>query len=660
MAAQGQSFFQASGDDGVFYTQNQNDEQYADDTNITLVGGTTLSTTGPGGAWSSETVWNAYSNGEGAGGSGGGTNFNGYVIPTWQQGISMTANHGSTTLRNVPDVALVADNVFVEATNTPYSAEGTSCGAPLWAAFTAMINQQALAQGDTVVGFINPAIYAIGKGANYASDFHDITTGNNTNTTIGYQFFATAGYDLCSGWGTPNGANLINALAHLTNWTIAPTTGFSATGWVGGPFKTNSQSYLISNPSRSSIQWSLINTSSWLSASAINGTIAAGGATKITVSFNSAANAIIPGTYNATVMFTNTTSRLFQNMSFTLQVNEALVITPGTGFTAYAAEGGPFTVTSLAFLLTNSGSVSFNWQVTSLPSWLDLSTFSGTLAGSATAMVNATLNANAFNLTAGSYPGAVLFTDEKTSVVRTKTFSLSIGESIVTNGGFETGNFTGWTLTLTTNGIGALVDNGTKTGIKPHSGTYFAALGQQYARGYVSQTLPTIANQSYLLSLWFNSPNVTALSQAEQAGVTSNTPNKFIVYWNSTILFGGTNMLPTSGWTNLQFIVTAASSNTVLQFSDRDDPWYLGLDDVNVWPIPNPNIRSFAVPMNGNALSLTWDSLTNMAYEVQYSTNLASTNWLNLNTYLASGPTLSVTNLIGTNPAAFYRVLQLP
>jgi uncharacterized repeat protein (TIGR01451 family) len=63
------------------------------------------------------------------------------------------------------------------------------------------------------MGIVNPAIYAIGKSsANYASSFHDITTGNNFSDVSPNQFSAVPGYDLCTGWGTPNGSNLINAL----------------------------------------------------------------------------------------------------------------------------------------------------------------------------------------------------------------------------------------------------------------------------------------------------------------------------------------------------------------------------------------------------------------------------------------------------------------
>ncbi|MEY2427778.1 MAG: hypothetical protein QOJ40_663, partial [Verrucomicrobiota bacterium] len=206
MASQGQSFFNASGDSDAFTAAVPFP---SDSTNITQVGGTTLTTSGPGGSYVSETVWNR---GGGVGSSGGVSTY--YHIPSWQLGISMAANLGSTTFRNIPDVALTGENVYVTYNNGGSGAfGGTSCAAPLWAGFLALVNQQAVLNSKPSAGFINPAIYAIGKGGNYASAFHDTTTGNNFRNGSPNKFPAVAGYDLCTGWGTPMGANLINALA---------------------------------------------------------------------------------------------------------------------------------------------------------------------------------------------------------------------------------------------------------------------------------------------------------------------------------------------------------------------------------------------------------------------------------------------------------------
>ena len=203
-AAQGQSFFNASGDSDAWVGPIPSP---CDDPYITIVGGTTL-TTATNKAWSAETVWNW---GGGTGGGGGISTV--YPIPSWQSTVNMTANQGSTTKRNIPDVALTADNVYVlygGGLNGAFG--GTSCASPLWAGFCALVNQQAAAGGALPMGFLNPALYTIGQGANYASCFHDIKTGDNTWFGSPNLFYATNGYDLCTGWGTPNGVNLINAL----------------------------------------------------------------------------------------------------------------------------------------------------------------------------------------------------------------------------------------------------------------------------------------------------------------------------------------------------------------------------------------------------------------------------------------------------------------
>jgi hypothetical protein len=210
-AAQGQCMFQASGDDGT------NILPPSDDPRVVVVGGTTLSTTGPGGAWVSETTWNWYTVGIGPHASGGGIS-QAYALPTWQQGLSTTSNQGSKLLRNLPDVAMSADDIWLRWNNgSTDNVGGTSAAAPLWAGFMALVNQQALKNGKPLVGFANPSLYALGKTAEYGLAFHDVTTGNNSTPTGSSQFPAVTGYDLCTGWGTPAGQRLINDLAGVPN-----------------------------------------------------------------------------------------------------------------------------------------------------------------------------------------------------------------------------------------------------------------------------------------------------------------------------------------------------------------------------------------------------------------------------------------------------------
>jgi kumamolisin len=194
MVAQGQAFFQASGDNGA-YTDGIMPP--ADVPNLTTVGGTMLIMAASGGAWQSETTWS---------GSGGGVSTF-FPTPSYQQTVNAAAAGGSATMRNIPDVAMVSAQIFLFANNGQgLQIGGTSASTPLWAGFMALANQQAAANETPPIGFANPALYAIGAGATYQSDLHDITTGDNGG------FNALPGYDLATGWGSPAGQPLINRL----------------------------------------------------------------------------------------------------------------------------------------------------------------------------------------------------------------------------------------------------------------------------------------------------------------------------------------------------------------------------------------------------------------------------------------------------------------
>src|SRR5215469_8449409 len=203
MASQGQTFFEAAGDSGAWRGTNTwwpMESQY-----VICVGGTDLTTTGPGGAWKSETVWAQ---------GGGGISPDDVPIPAWQQysGVITKANEGSTSFRNGPDVSANSNFTFYVCADqqglsgcTANNYGGTSFAAPMWAGYIALANQQAASGGDPAPGVIDPAVYLVGLGSQYSNDFHDITSGSNG-------FPATPGYDLGTGWGSPNQSGLISAL----------------------------------------------------------------------------------------------------------------------------------------------------------------------------------------------------------------------------------------------------------------------------------------------------------------------------------------------------------------------------------------------------------------------------------------------------------------
>ncbi|HTR53573.1 MAG TPA: protease pro-enzyme activation domain-containing protein [Kofleriaceae bacterium] len=206
MAAQGQNFFAASGDASTWSSRNE--AWPADAAYVVSVGGTDLTTTGAGGAWASETAWSD---------SGGGITPDSIAIPSWQTAAAGTCNSAglgcSKTLRNGPDVSANANFTFYvcadQTTCTANEYGGTSFAAPMWAGYLALANQQAAANGDSI-GFLDPILYPAAAGSSYGTLFHDITSGTSGSYKAG------TGYDLVTGWGSPNTTGLINLLAGST------------------------------------------------------------------------------------------------------------------------------------------------------------------------------------------------------------------------------------------------------------------------------------------------------------------------------------------------------------------------------------------------------------------------------------------------------------
>lgn len=219
MAAQGQTFFVASGD-WKYWTKSS--EHYPDSNpSVVSVGGTALETTAPGGSYVTEKGW-TYS---GGGIAGPNTNYT-YAIPSWQQytGVVTAENQASNTYRNGPDVAMEGNtSLLCNAGVCTEGHGGTSYAAPRWAGYMALINQQSVANGNGYLGTIHSTIYQIGVGENYNTNFNDVIGGNNG-------FPAVTGYDLVTGWGSPKPA-LINTLAG------SPPNGMCGTA-VNAPIPT--------------------------------------------------------------------------------------------------------------------------------------------------------------------------------------------------------------------------------------------------------------------------------------------------------------------------------------------------------------------------------------------------------------------------------------
>ena len=236
-AAEGISVFVSAGDQGAYgrlvldgyIAPSQNAEDPAAQPFVTSVGGTTMFLFDQQDFL--ETVWNELGANDSA--TGGGVS-QVWSIPSYQltsDGTSVaTANGGSPSMRNVPDVAAVADpytpvDVYTSDTSeVPYAGffgiGGTSASAPIWTGFSGVINQNRAEAGEAPLGFANPLFYNLGEDSSLLFQFHDVLDGTNGNPNLfdGVGgFFAGVGYDNTTGFGSIYGSIL------LPNLVAVPT-----------------------------------------------------------------------------------------------------------------------------------------------------------------------------------------------------------------------------------------------------------------------------------------------------------------------------------------------------------------------------------------------------------------------------------------------------
>ena len=416
-AAQGQNMFVASGDAGAYTGSNATDESYpAESVYVVAVGGTDLTTSGPGGSWVSETAWPD---------SSGGPSDNGFAIPSWQSGVANSSNGASTTIRNLPDVAAEGnfDNYLCDNGSCSGGWGGTSFAAPRWAGFLALINQQVVASGGSTLGFINPAVYTIGKGASYTSDFHDITSGNNNNGK-GKSYNAVVGYDLVTGWGSPNGQNLINALGGATtpSFTLSDSPS-SVTITQGGAGGTSTITVTDLGGFSGSVTLAASGLPSGVTA------VFSPNPTSTTSTLTLTASATAT-TGTATVTITGTSASLMATTTLALTVNAA-----GTPNFTISASPSSLTVTqgsngtsTITITSQNSFSSATTLTATGLPSGVTAAFSPNPVTPPANGSVNSTLTLTA-SATATTGTATVTVTGTSGTLTHNATIALTVNSS---------------------------------------------------------------------------------------------------------------------------------------------------------------------------------------------------------------------------------------
>jgi subtilase family serine protease len=278
-AAQGQTFFDSSGDAGSSMCfQNSGGAQ----TQLSVidpgaqpfatgVGGTTLFTTSDAaegcpnssqacvyrpGDPPVEGVWNDGVSGGKASGTGGGISTQ-WTMPQYQSGApaalgvvnsnsSATPCSGHTFCREVPDISADGDpqSGYVVFSNGAWTVTGgTSASAPLWGALVALANASSTCRGFTL-GFVNPALYQL-AGTSYLTNFTDVqrpspitSAANNDALGVnGGKFPITANYDMTTGIGSPIASTLVSSLCSLRApvYTVSLANPGTQTAVVGNP-----------------------------------------------------------------------------------------------------------------------------------------------------------------------------------------------------------------------------------------------------------------------------------------------------------------------------------------------------------------------------------------------------------------------------------------
>jgi subtilase family serine protease len=324
-------------------------------------------------------------------------------------------------LRNGPDVSANANFSFYtcadQTTCLAGSYGGTSFAAPIWAGYIALVNQQLVANGQPTIGFINPTIYSQNVTSSYAADFHDITSGSSGS------YSATTGYDLVTGWGSPN-SGLLGALAGSTTPTPAFTIAASPTAVsvVVGNSGSSTITTTVSGGFSSAVALSASGAPSGVTVGFSPASIAAPGSGTSTVTL-AVASTTAPGTYPITV--TGTGGGITHTATVTLTVTAATAgafkvsVSPSSGYLDEGQSGYAVVTTTVSGGF--SSPVSFT--ATGQPSGVTVSFSPASIAapGSGTTDMNISVSRTAKT---GTYP--ITITATGGGVTHTTTLSLQV------------------------------------------------------------------------------------------------------------------------------------------------------------------------------------------------------------------------------------------
>ncbi len=356
--------------------------------------------------------------------------------------------------------------------------------------------------------------------------------------------------------------------------SVTPATGLTTTGPVGGPFTPVSVAYTLQNIGTTAVDWTAANSQLWVTLSSTGGTLAPGGTTTVTVSIDSSANALMAGTYDDNVNFTNATNgrgSTSRAVSLTAVPPGVLTVTPATGLTSTGLVGGPFTPASAVYTLQNTGGAPINWTAAKAQTWTTLSAASGTLAAGATATVTVSINTGANALGAGTYNDTVTFTNATNGTGNTtRAVSLTVEPppgvlsvtpaTGLTSTGLVGGPFTPASAVYTLQNTGGVAIDWTAA--KTQAWTTLSAVSGTLAAGATTTLTATINTDANALAAGAYSDTVTFTNTTNGTGNTTRAVSL-------TISLPGTlSVTPATGLTSTGIVggpFTPASAAYTLQ-----------------------------------------------------------------------------------------------